>query len=64
MTKLWQTKQVAPQEYADLIAAVCSCGAFYIHSPRNRRDGQNNKSLRGIPLVSPGPHNPVRRNGQ
>ena len=28
--KLWQTKQVAPQEYADPIAAVCSCGAFYL----------------------------------
>ena len=32
--------------------------------PANQAGGQNNKSLRGIPLVSPGPHNPVRRNGQ
>ena len=66
MTELWQTKQVAPQEDAvkKSIAAVFSCGAFLIHSPRNRRDGHNNKSLRGIPLVSPGLHNPVKRNGQ
>ena len=32
--------------------------------PAEQAGGQNNKSLRGIPLVSPGLHNPVKRNGQ
>ncbi len=51
--KLWQTKQVAPQEdtVKKSIATVLSCGAFFnsIHSPQYRRDGQNNKSLRVYP---------------
>ena len=43
--KLWQTKQVAPQEYTDPIAAVCSCGAFYL-SPRNS-DGDDRAASPG-----------------
>ncbi len=45
--KLWQTKQVAPQEDAvkKSIATVCSCGAFYL-SPRNS-DGDDRAASPG-----------------
>jgi len=46
--------------------AACLCGVslFNPYIPADKAGGQNNKSLRGIPLVSPGLHNPVKRNGQ
>ena len=49
--KLWQTKQVAPQEYTDIIAAVCSCGAFYL-SPRNS-DGDDRAASPGWGVPAP-----------
>ena len=67
MTELWLNKQSAPQEQAvkKSIAAVRSCGAFVFNTfPAEQAGGQNNKSLRGIPLVSPGFHNTVERNEQ
>ena len=53
--KLWQTKQVAPQEYTDLIAAVCSCGAFYLS--RRNSDGDDRAASPG--WGEPAPSKPL-----